>query len=181
MTTPNSKTKRDRKAWEKRSIALNEYLRKYSSHFPLRSILMSQEVTKGQIWRLDIFRECAIISEPIIRRMPQKKAIDSSFTCLSLTSHRNWQSFNRLGYSTEVKKCQNKAFSKTFFLQINFEVRMLVTKFWPRHIPLVETRRNMYILTLKGQCQNFSSGQCHMRPRAEPSRSYCTSVGASSR
>ena len=44
MTTLNSKTKRDRKAWEKRSIALNEYLRKYSSHFSAQVYI---DVTRG--------------------------------------------------------------------------------------------------------------------------------------
>ena len=68
MTTRiNSKTKRDRKAWKKRSIALNEYNRKCSVIFSLRSILTSPEVTKGQFWRNVILfsRECVIISEPI--------------------------------------------------------------------------------------------------------------------
>ena len=36
----------------------------------------------------------------------------------------------------------------------------------------VKTRRNMYILTLKGQCQNLTSGQGHVRSRVTPSRSY---------
>ena len=51
-----------------------------------------------------------------------------------------------------------------------------MTEFWQHRVPLVETRRNMYILTLQGQCQNVKS-------RIEPSRSYCIliSVDASRR
>ena len=36
-----------------------------------------------------------------------------------------------------------------------------------------------YVLTLKSQCQNLTSGQDHVRSCAEPSRSYCKSVDAS--
>ena len=78
MTTPpNSKTKRDRKARKKRSIALNEYNRKYFSHFfakvnidvirgHQRSILAECQI---------FFRKCAIISEPIISSRPQEDVL----------------------------------------------------------------------------------------------------------
>ena len=46
---PNSKTKRDRKALEKRSIALNEYIRKYFGHVFAHVKIEAPDVTKGQI------------------------------------------------------------------------------------------------------------------------------------
>ena len=85
---------------KKVSIALNEYIRKCSVYFSLRSILRSSGVTKCQIWRSVILFlwKCAIISESIIGSRPRKKALDSPFKALSLTCHQNWPNFNGLGY-----------------------------------------------------------------------------------
>ena len=35
-------------------------------------------------------------------------------------------------------------------------------------VPLVETRRNIYILTLKGQRQTLTSGQGYVKSRDKP-------------
>ena len=77
-----------------------------------------------------------------------------------------------------------------FFLQITFELEKLVTKIWQHRVPEVKARRNMYILALKGQCQNLTlkcqcqnltSGQGHVRSRVTRSRSYCILIDASVR
>ena len=49
------------------------------------------------------------------------------------------------------------------------------------HARFVETRRKICTLTLKGQCQNMTSGQGHVRSRGESSRSCCISVEVSVR
>ena len=41
-------------------------------------------------------------------------------------------------------------------------------EFWQHLVPDVKTSRNMYILTLKGQCRYLTSGQSHVRLRVEP-------------
>ena len=69
-------------------------------------------------------------------------------------------------------------FAKNGFSQITLELRKLVTQFWQHRVPLAETHRNMYILTLKCQFQNLTLGQGHVKT---PSRSYCISVEASGR
>ena len=61
-------------------------------------------------------------------------------------------------------------FCKNGFSQITLELRRLATYFWHYRVSDVETRRNMYMLTLKGQCQNLTLGQGHVRSRVEPSR-----------
>ena len=66
-------------------------------------------------------------------------------------------------------------------MQITFELGKLVTYFWKHRVPDVKTRRNIYILALKGQCQNLTSGQGHVRSCVKPSRSCCISVDASVR
>ena len=66
-----------------------------------------------------------------------------------------------------------------FFMQITFDLGMLVTKFWQHRVLDVKTRQNMYIFTLKGRCQNLTSGRGHVRSRVAPSRSYCISIDAS--
>ena len=52
-------------------------------------------------------------------------------------------------YGTEVKKCQNSFFCEKKS-QITFELRALVTYIWLKRVPLVESRRNMHMLPLKG-------------------------------
>ena len=56
-----------------------------------------------------------------------------------------------------------------------------MTYFWLRRVPDAKTRRNMYILTLKGQFQNLAPGQGHVRSRVQPSNSYCILVDVSVR
>ena len=77
------------------------------------------------------------------------------------------------------RKVKIELFCENGFSQITFELREPVTKFWQHRVPLVKTRRNIYILTLKGQFQNLTSGQGHVRSRVGTSRSYCISVDAS--
>ena len=63
MTTLHkSKTKRDRKAREKRSIALNEYIRKYLGQYFAR---VNIEVTRGR--QRPNLVECHIISSEMCR------------------------------------------------------------------------------------------------------------------
>ena len=145
--------------------------------FSLKSILRSLEVTKVQIWQsVILFLEiCAIISEPIITSKPRKKALDNPFKALSLTCHQNWPNFKGLGYRGKQ------------IVKITFKKRFFANDFWTKQasnvnlasrVPYVETCRKMYILTLKGQCQNLTSGQGHLRSRIEPSRSYYISINA---
>ena len=54
-----------------------------------------------------------------------------------------------------------------------------MTSFWQHRAPDVKTRRNIYILTLKCQVHNLTSGQGHVRSRVEASKSYFISVDAS--
>ena len=142
-------------------------------------ILKSPEVTKGQIWRsvILLLRKCVIISGPIIGNRPRKKGLDSPSKPLSPACHQIWPNFNGLGYRGQEN--QNIVFfAKNGFSQITLELRKLVTHFWQHCVPLAETHRNMYILTLKCQFQNLTLGQGHVKT---PSRSYCISVEASVR
>ena len=51
-----------------------------------------------------------------------------------------------------------------FFLHLIFKRKELEQKFARHRVPLVETHRNMYVLTPKSQGQNLTSG--HVTPRS---------------
>ena len=66
-------------------------------------------------------------------------------------------------------------FREKGFSQITFELRKIVAWFWQHRVPFGETRRNICMLTLKGQNQNLTSGQGHI---VRSSRSCCIWVDA---
>ena len=91
-TPPNSKTKRDRKGREKRSIALDEYFRKYYGHF---FVQVNIEVTRGH--QMSNLAGCHIIFfsgmcyylRMYYRYRAAEKAPDSPFKFLSLACNQN--------------------------------------------------------------------------------------------
>ena len=107
----------------------------------------------------------------------EKKTLDSSWTTLLLRSGRiNLSSKCRV---SDVKKIQSSLFGIKALFANNFWTKK--SKGTGRHrVSFVETRRNPRTLTLKGQCQNIPSGQCHVRSHRDPSRSRI-SVDASRR
>ena len=85
--------------------------------------------------------------------------------------------FNRLGYRGQ--KVQNSFFGgENVFLQITLKLRKLETKYEHRGVSFVETCWNICMLTLKDQCQSFTSVEGHMKSLVESTRSCCISGDA---
>ena len=61
----------------------------------------------------------------------------------------------------------------------SFEISMLAAKFKHHRVPLIKARRNIYLVTLKGQVKNLTSGQGYVRSHVDLNRSCCISGDAS--
>ena len=79
------------------------------------------------------------------------------------------------------RKVKIDVLGKNCFSQITFEQRKLAKWFGGYRVPLVETRWNICMLTLKSQGQNLTSVQGHVGSPFDRGRSDCMSVDVSRR
>ena len=65
------------------------------------------------------------------------------------------------------------------FIRLTFKPFMLQTKYYHHRVSLVETLRSIYMMTLKGQGQNLTSGQGHVEVKVTETGQCCISFDAS--
>ena len=103
----------------------------------------------------------SIISVPVRATSKFKKAIESSWSVLSLKWHQISPKINRLGVR-DHERSKTAFFKRNSFSMITSVLEMIEQWLWHHRVCLVTTHRNMYSITLKGQGQNLTSGQGHV-------------------
>ena len=102
-----------------------------------------------------------IISVPVTATSKFKKAIESSWYALSQEWRQISPKINSLGVRGH-ERSKTAFLSEKDFSMITSVFEMIDQLFWRHRVFLVQTHRNMYSMTLKGQGQNLTSGQAHV-------------------